>query len=1143
MFRSLIFLLMVCASKISFAQVQVYSVNTGNRLYTNLIQAFSSINSGIHTGAISVTITSSHSLSTGTATLVASGLGAASYTSISVNPGTGNMTISGSTNGPLILLNGADNVTIDGINSGTNSLTFTNSNTSQGHIIQLTNGASNNTITRCTLLSSNTVDFWGVITLMGNTGNSNNTITYNNIGSSSSGNPTYAIIARGETPSSGAPATQYSTNVTVRYNNIYNYGSSTTHSFGIYILDGHSGWTIQGNKFYQTATLTLGTTGTRYHGAIWIYSITHGGFSISDNVIGHTNSLGTGTYTINTSADIYFWPITLWLSSTATSNVDGNTVRAIHFTTNATGASLAANGSFGVFSAIWARSGNIQIGNTNGNTIGGFNADVQVTITNNTSATPATLVNGIFSSSSGVIKNNTISDMNVRHSTVNSTFPLSFYAISGTNSDISNNTIGHSSRTMYLGTLSGTNVANYTFIGINNIPPMSGVTIHNNQIQNIENRGHGSTAAIGGINISNAFNTSVTGNTISQLKGYGYSTSATSFVFVYGIFMSSINGNHVVNSNIVFNLSNSQSASGSYVNVYGMNLRAGSSTSLPVSNCNLNKIYSLSCTSSNPTYAAATYVYFNAGFWNVVNNTLAHTTNDTKEVYGIEFEGGTKNTYYNSVFIGGGNSSNGTSSCIKRTSGTDVLMNNLLFNSRTLGVNHSLMSSSSSILNINFNYNLYITSDTSTLIKWSSINRSWYAYYTTINSNDKFSWCAPASGLTNMFMDASTGDLRINPNNPNCWYINGKGMPVADIDYDWELANGDRSATISDGATDIGADEVVPTVAPPAATHTGSFAAGQSSVYVFGGRTIAQIDWQPGSTLPSSQPTVLYYSGNNPPYIIPGRNASNCYWKIDAPATAGMFYQLKLWMSPAVMGAIPTASDLRMAKNSLLNSSGWSCACTSSSLNTTTYSFSNTQLYNSFSFFTATDISSPLPVELIEFNATIHQKEVKLNWTTVSEINSSYFSIERSTNGNSFIPLGEVPAAGISYNSRFYTFTDHLPVVSTVYYRLRMVDLDGQLTYSPVRCVSDETIQQKFIVYPIPAVNEIHIAYPNTHTQETPIEALLFDLNGTLILQKTITEQPYCVHLPDDISDGMYILRLIRSNQNATIKLPVCRRH
>jgi hypothetical protein len=1135
--RLILFLLALVTANAINAQVTVSGTVGGPITYGTLSSAFTAINNGTHRGSISITITANSSLGSSTAALVASGVGSANYTSINISPSGGNFTISGSANGPMILLNGADNVTINGINSGTNSLTFTNSNTSQGHVIQLTNGATNNIVTQCTLLSSNTVDFWGVITFMGNTGNSNNAITYNTIGSSSSGNPTYGIIARGETPATGTPTSQYSTNVIVRFNNIYNYSSSSTHSFGIYILDGHSDWTIQGNKFYQTASLSLGTTGTRFHGAIWIYSVSHGGFTISNNLIGYANSSGTGTYSVNTNADVYFWGITLWLSSTATSTVDGNIIRAINFSTNATGASLSANSSFGVFSAIWARAGNINIGNTSGNIIGGNSANISVTFTNSTSASPGSLVNGIVGVN-GTIKNNTISDFLVSHSTINSTYALTFYGINGGTSEISNNVIGNSNRTMFLGAASGTNVATYTFIGINSTPPITGIAINNNTIQNIENRGHGSAAIIRGISVSNAFNTSIVGNTVSQLTGSGYASSTSITPFVCGIYMTSINGNHVVNNNTVKNLSNKQSASGSYVNVFGMHLRAGSLASLPVSNCNFNHIYNLSCISSNPTYAASTYLYFNAGKWNIVNNNIAHITNNTKDVYGIEFNDGNKNVFYNSIYINGGNSSNGISSCIKRTSGIDVVLNNLLFNARTFGSNYSLISSPSSI-NLNCNYNLYIASDTSSLFRWGGNNRSWYNYYTTSNPNDKYSWCAPAGTLASMFMHPDTGDLRINPANANSWYINGKGIPIADIDFDWEQLNGDRSASLSDGATDIGADEVVPTVAPPAATHTGTFAAGQSSVYVFGGRTIAQIDWQTGSTLPTAQPTVLYYSGNNPPYPIPGKNAANCYWKIDATATADLNYKLKLWMSPAVMGAVPSTLDLRMAKNSSNAPSGWSCACSSTNMDANAYSFNNSTSYTSFSFFTATDNNNPLPVELLSFTATPYQDKAQLTWATASEQNSAYFDIERSTDGNIFSKKGTLAAAGNSISTQEYAFEDATPITTPItYYRLKMVDADGSFSYSEIRKVERTLTNGAIAVYPSPTSGTFYITIPEG--QEIPAHLELTDITGKVWLMQEITLNahiPVKLEFPSKASSGLYFLSVLCNGKTSLVKL------
>ncbi|HJQ25532.1 MAG TPA: hypothetical protein VKA60_16550 [Blastocatellia bacterium] len=89
------------------------------------------INAGTHRGAITIAIVGD-TTETATAALNASGSGSASYTSISIQPSGGAArTISGalSAGSPLINLNGADNVTIDGLNTGGNSLTLSNTST------------------------------------------------------------------------------------------------------------------------------------------------------------------------------------------------------------------------------------------------------------------------------------------------------------------------------------------------------------------------------------------------------------------------------------------------------------------------------------------------------------------------------------------------------------------------------------------------------------------------------------------------------------------------------------------------------------------------------------------------------------------------------------------------------------------------------------------------------------------------------------------------------------------------------------------------------------------------------------------------------------------------------------------------------
>ena len=164
------------------------------KTYTTLKAAFDAINAGTLTGDVVLQITSSTTESA-SAVLNVSGSGSASYTSVTIYPtGTGGYTISGSLAAPLIDLNGADNVVIDGRLSATGSavdLTITNTSTSSTagtSTIRFINDASSNTIKYCNLKGSATVTSTlvggGIVlfsTTTQTTGNQNNIIEYNDL--------------------------------------------------------------------------------------------------------------------------------------------------------------------------------------------------------------------------------------------------------------------------------------------------------------------------------------------------------------------------------------------------------------------------------------------------------------------------------------------------------------------------------------------------------------------------------------------------------------------------------------------------------------------------------------------------------------------------------------------------------------------------------------------------------------------------------------------------------------------------------------------------------------------------------------------------------------------------------------------------
>jgi hypothetical protein len=96
--------------------------------------------------------------------------------------------------------------------------------------------------------------------------------------------------------------------------------------------------------------------------------------------------------------------------------------------------------------------------------------------------------------------------------------------------------------------------------------------------------------------------------------------------------------------------------------------------------------------------------------------------------------------------------------------------------------------------------------------------------------------------------------------------------------------------------------------------------------------------------------------------------------------------------------------------------------------------------------------ASNLPFELLNFRAWADGRGNKLVWQTMSEVNVSHFTIEKSRDGEYYSPIGEVRSQGSDKGVATYEFRDEDPSVFS-HYRLRMVDLDGKETFSRVEVV------------------------------------------------------------------------------------------
>ncbi|HKR06341.1 MAG TPA: hypothetical protein VJY62_17020 [Bacteroidia bacterium] len=90
---------------------------------------------------------------------------------------------------------------------------------------------------------------------------------------------------------------------------------------------------------------------------------------------------------------------------------------------------------------------------------------------------------------------------------------------------------------------------------------------------------------------------------------------------------------------------------------------------------------------------------------------------------------------------------------------------------------------------------------------------------------------------------------------------------------------------------------------------------------------------------------------------------------------------------------------------------------------------------------------APLPIELTRFNGEAKNDKVELTWTTSAEINNDYFTIEKSTNGITFISYGKIEGAGNTTAIQNYSYHDLNPSAGMNYYRLKQTDFNGRNEY------------------------------------------------------------------------------------------------
>ncbi len=187
--------------------------------------------------------------------------------------------------------------------------------------------------------------------------------------------------------------------------------------------------------------------------------------------------------------------------------------------------------------------------------------------------------------------------------------------------------------------------------------------------------------------------------------------------------------------------------------------------------------------------------------------------------------------------------------------------------------------------------------------------------------------------------------------------------------------------------------------------------------------------------------------------------------------------------------------------------------CTGSAPSSGWVQSNNISSFSPFTFGSKVWQSNPLLIGLGSINFTCDNSSnasrfnVIIDWVTLEELNSTFFSLERSLDGKEFSRIGTVKAAGNSNIPVSYSFTDRdITSDTTFYYRISLTDINGYtkiLNMLPVTCNNNITYDLNIKLFPSPGSNSVSVSIYNPEKNSQGSEIEIIDILSRKIVSKS----------------------------------------
>jgi hypothetical protein len=272
--------------------------------------------------------------------------------------------------------------------------------------------------------------------------------------------------------------------------------------------------------------------------------------------------------------------------------------------------------------------------------------------------------------------------------------------------------------------------------------------------------------------------------------------------------------------------------------------------------------------------------------------------------------------------------------------------------------------------------------------------------------------------------------------------------------------------------------------------------------------TVRQTSGNMGNVTVSTYPTAF----NNTPYPsspVQVTSMNDAYGNDNSGYTVDRFWQidkdgadgtatLTFTATAAEVGSLTT---LRAQRWNSSAGPGWDAPLPGQTATSTSVTVPGV---TSFSPWTMSGSSSPLPITLVYFSATVIENSyIDLKWKTMSETNNDLFVIEKTSDGVNFTLVAEVNGAGTSTHPIDYSTIDPSPYDGVSYYRLRQIDFNGQSSNSGYEAVEiTRAVASGLSLAPNPAESDVRATVIGAEGQ--PVLLQVIDANGNEVYSEHI---------------------------------------